>query len=152
MKKYPIGFNKPLEDEPQFRALRRVKGGKLAQNVLKRISQGMSHKAFEEYKVAMGDDFKKAVDAIQSQDARSDEAHMKKFAELVFLFKLHKDDIDWNLYPCLFKDSPCFMCPHRSCGRPAADVVLELLEREHCRQLHDKENQTSDRHCPLHLG
>lgn len=152
MKKYPIGFNKPLEDEPEYRALSRLKNGKLAQNVLKRISLGMSPKDFDAYKKALGDDFKKAVDAIHSQDSRSDEAHIKKYAELVWLFNLHKDDVDWTRYPCLFKESPCFMCSHRSCGRPAADVVLELLEREHCRQIHKKENLASDRHCPLHQG
>lgn len=152
MKKYPIGFNKPLEDEPEYRALSRLKNGKLAQGFLKRISKGMSPRDFDDYKVALGDDFKKAVLAIQSQDSRSDEAHIKKYAELVWLFKLHKDDIDWSQYPCLFRDSPCFMCKHRSCGRPAADAVLELLEREHCRQIHKKEGQATERHCPLHLG
>lgn len=125
--------------------------GNLASGSLE-IGAGMSPKAFDDYKVSMGKDFEKALEAIKTQDARSDEAHLKKYAELVWLFNLHKDDIDWSRYPCLFKNSPCFLCPHRSCGKPAPDVVLELLEREHCRQIHLKEGQATDRHCPLHQG
>lgn len=152
MDKYPINFRKQIEGEPQYRALRRVLHGKLGQRVLRDIGAGMSPKAFDEYKASMGQDFEKALEAIKTQDVRSDEARLKKYAELVWLFNLHKDDIDWSRYPCLFKDSPCFFCPHRSCGKPAPDVVLELLEREHCRQIHLKEGQATDRHCPLHQG
>ena len=152
MDKYPINFRKQIEGEPQYLALRRVLHGKLGQRVLRDIGAGMSPKAFDDYKVSMGKDFEKALEAIKTQDARSDEAHLKKYAELVWLFNLHKDDIDWRRYPCLFKDSPCFLCPHRSCGKSAPDVVLELLEREHCRQIHRKEGLATDRHCPLHQG
>lgn len=151
MKKYPIGF-KPIEDEPKYRALRRVKDGKLGQKVLRDISKGMSPKAFDEYATAMGDDFKKAVEAIRTQDARSNVDFMRAFAETVWLFAKYKDCISWSRYPCLFPNSPCFLCHHRSCGRSAGSVVLELLEREHCRQLHKKEDQATERNCPLHLG
>lgn len=152
MDKYPINFKKQIEGEPQYRALRRVLHGKLGQQVIRDINAGMSPKDFDDYKAAMGNNFEKALEAIRTQDARSDEEHLKKYAELVWLFNLHKDDIDWSRYPCLFKDSPCFLCPHRSCGKPAPDVVLELLEREHCRQIHLKERQATERHCPLHQG
>ena len=148
MKKYPINFKKTIEGEPQYRALRRVRYGKLGQKVLRDIGKGMSPKAFDDYKISMGKDFEKALEAIRTQDARSDEAHIKKYAELVWLFLLHKDDIDWHRYPCLFKDSPCFMCPHRSCGKPTPDVILDLLEREHCRQLHLHEKQPKGCCCP----
>lgn len=139
--KYPINFSTKLEDVPEYRALRRVRFGKLGQKVLRDISAGMSPKAFDDYKAAMGKDFEKALEAIKTQDARSDAGYLRKYSEFRWLFALHKDDVDWHRYPCLFKDSPCFQCPHRSCGKPTPDVILDILEHEHCRRLHLNEKQ-----------
>ena len=149
-RKAPLMFGR-IVDDPKYKNLRHIKNGKLGQKVLRDIGRGMCPEAFSKYKAAMGNDFHKALVAIQSQDPRVGEVNLAQFSKFVHLYRLYWDQIPWQKFKCLAPSSPCAQCNQRSCRKTMPEVVLELLEREHAKHMNLEKQQSEECCCP-HQG